>query len=81
MSMTRTEAMQKIADAAEGETLIGFGMKLKTLFGEKNHRFNEGMGFPTHHVVKSPDGGKDIIVVGKQHAEGPDHVVGNMAIG
>lgn len=81
MSMSRTEAMQKIAEAAKGESLIGFGEKLKAIFGEKNHRFNEGAGFPTHHVVKSPDGGEDIMVVNVKYADGPDHVVGDMAIG
>lgn len=81
MSMTRTEAMKKIAEAAEGESLIGFGAKLKAIFGEKSHRFNEGAGFPAHHVVKSPDGGKDIMVVNVKYVDGPEHVVGDMAIG
>lgn len=81
MTMTRTEAMQKIADAAEGQTLIGFGETLKALFGKQNHRFNEGADFPAHHVVKSPDGGEDILVVHKDYADGPEHIVGDMAIG
>lgn len=79
MTMTRTEAMQKIADAAEGQSLIGFGEKLKEMFGAENHSFvSEPMCM---HHVKSPDGGEDITIINKKYVSGPDHLVGEIAIG
>lgn len=79
MPMTRDEAMEKIAEAAEGETLIGLGPKLKEIFGDKNVNF---ITDPVPmHTVKSPDGGKLITVINAKYVEGPDHLVGEIAIG
>jgi hypothetical protein len=79
MTMTRKEAMQKVADAAVGENLIGFGPKLKGIFGETSVSF---VFEPAPmHVIKSPDGGEDIVVINAKYAEGPDHLVGEIAIG
>lgn len=79
MSQTRDDAMKQIAEAAEGQTLIGFGEKLKAMFGEKNCSFS--MDPVPVHTIKSPDGGKPIMVVNVKYADGPTHVVGEMAIG
>lgn len=79
MAMSRNDAMKKIAELAEGQSLIGLGDKLKPVFGDKNCSFQTEP--VPHHTIKSPDGGKDIMVVNAQYADGPDHVVGDMAIG
>lgn len=79
MPMSRDEAMKKIAEAAEGQTLIGFGSKLKEMFGEENCSFiSEPLCL---HRVKSPDGGDDITVISKALVSDPDYVVGDIAIG
>ena len=79
MTMTRKEAMQKIADAAEGQNLIGFGETLKEMFGPRNHSFHL-QPYPMH-VVTVSDSEDSITVMNKLYVEGAEHVVGEMAIG
>lgn len=78
-TMTREQAIEKIADACEGIGLMSLRDKLNPIFGNKAVDFQfEPVAYFT---VKSPDGGKQIIITNVSNADGPDRVVGQIAIG